>query len=128
MPNSWRLSPRPSPRDGTTLCRADENSSKSLNCLATPGGLEPPTFSLEGCCSIQLSYGAGSRAKSTTCRRVVVAFGTWRHAALFSWRSAAHMVGEGDFMTDDRSKAGPADRSRINVHQDHEVQYWTNAL
>ena len=26
--------------------------------LATPGGLEPPTFSLEGCCSIQLSYGA----------------------------------------------------------------------
>ena len=27
--------------------------------LATPGGLEPPTNSLEGCCSIQLSYGAG---------------------------------------------------------------------
>ena len=26
--------------------------------LATPGGLEPPTFSLEGCCSILLSYGA----------------------------------------------------------------------
>ena len=26
--------------------------------LATPGGLEPPTFSLEGCCSIRLSYGA----------------------------------------------------------------------
>ena len=26
--------------------------------LATPGGFEPPTFSLEGCCSIQLSYGA----------------------------------------------------------------------
>jgi hypothetical protein len=26
--------------------------------VATPGGLEPPTFSLEGCCSIQLSYGA----------------------------------------------------------------------
>src|SRR5436190_3652698 len=26
--------------------------------MATPGGLEPPTFSLEGCCSIQLSYGA----------------------------------------------------------------------
>ena len=22
-----------------------------------PGGLEPPTHSLEGCCSIQLSYG-----------------------------------------------------------------------
>jgi hypothetical protein len=26
--------------------------------MATPGGLEPPTFSLEGCCSIRLSYGA----------------------------------------------------------------------
>ena len=25
--------------------------------LAIPGGLEPPTNSLEGCCSIQLSYG-----------------------------------------------------------------------
>ena len=30
-----------------------------LKKLATPGGLEPPTNSLEGCCSIQLSYGAG---------------------------------------------------------------------
>jgi hypothetical protein len=29
----------------------------SLISLATPGGLEPPTFSLEGCCSIRLSYG-----------------------------------------------------------------------
>ena len=28
--------------------------------VATPGGLEPPTNSLEGCCSIQLSYGAGA--------------------------------------------------------------------
>ena len=26
--------------------------------LATPGGLEPPTNSLEGCCSNPLSYGA----------------------------------------------------------------------
>ena len=25
-----------------------------------PGGLEPPTNSLEGCCSIHLSYGRGS--------------------------------------------------------------------
>ena len=32
--------------------------------LATPGGLEPPTFSLEGCCSIQLSYGAPSDTKA----------------------------------------------------------------
>ena len=29
--------------------------------LVTPGGLEPPTNSLEGCCSIQLSYGAAPR-------------------------------------------------------------------
>jgi hypothetical protein len=26
--------------------------------LATPGGFEPPTNSLEGCCSNPLSYGA----------------------------------------------------------------------
>jgi hypothetical protein len=26
--------------------------------MATPGGLEPPTNSLEGCCSNPLSYGA----------------------------------------------------------------------
>ena len=26
-------------------------------CMACPEGLEPPTYSLEGCCSIQLSYG-----------------------------------------------------------------------
>ena len=25
--------------------------------LAIPGGLEPPTYCLEGSCSIQLSYG-----------------------------------------------------------------------
>jgi hypothetical protein len=31
---------------------------KPLIALATPAGLEPATFSLEGCCSIQLSYGA----------------------------------------------------------------------
>src|SRR5215475_4833110 len=30
--------------------------------MATPGGLEPPTFSLEGCCSIRLSYGALRRS------------------------------------------------------------------
>ena len=29
-----------------------------LDCdLACPEGIEPPTHSLEGCCSIQLSYG-----------------------------------------------------------------------
>ena len=31
-------------------------------------------------------------------------------------------------MADDTSKAGAADRSRINVNQPHEVQYWTKAL
>jgi hypothetical protein len=29
--------------------------------LVTPGGLEPPTNSLEGCCSNPLSYGAVDR-------------------------------------------------------------------
>jgi hypothetical protein len=28
-------------------------------------------------------------------------------------------------MADDTSKAGPADRSRINVNEDHELRYWT---
>ena len=30
-----------------------------------PGGLEPPTNSLEGCCSIHLSYGRGSEPLTT---------------------------------------------------------------
>jgi hypothetical protein len=28
-------------------------------------------------------------------------------------------------MSDDKSNRGPADRSRINVHEDYEVRYWT---
>ena len=31
-------------------------------------------------------------------------------------------------MADDTSKAGSGDRSRINVNQPHELQYWTKAL
>ncbi len=31
-------------------------------------------------------------------------------------------------MVDDPTKSGPADRSRINIHQAHEVAYWTKAL
>jgi hypothetical protein len=31
-------------------------------------------------------------------------------------------------MADSPSKRGPADRSRINVHEPHEVRYWTQAL
>src|SRR6266536_4097146 len=31
--------------------------------LVTPGGLEPPTNSLEGCCSVQLSYGADGKSR-----------------------------------------------------------------
>jgi hypothetical protein len=27
-------------------------------------------------------------------------------------------------MADDPTKRGPADRSRINVNEDHEVRYW----
>lgn len=31
-------------------------------------------------------------------------------------------------MPDDRTKMGPADDSRINVHQDYELQYWSQRL
>jgi hypothetical protein len=31
-----------------------------------PGGFEPPTNSLEGCCSIHLSYGRKSRRHNLT--------------------------------------------------------------
>jgi len=28
-------------------------------------------------------------------------------------------------MGDDKSKTGPADSTRVNVHEDYEVTYWT---
>jgi len=31
-------------------------------------------------------------------------------------------------MSDDKTKRGPADSSRINVNEDYEVTYWTGAL
>ena len=31
-------------------------------------------------------------------------------------------------MPDDTTNRGPADRARINVHESHEVVYWTKAL
>lgn len=31
-------------------------------------------------------------------------------------------------MTDDLTKRGAADADRINVHEDHEVAYWTKTL
>lgn len=31
-------------------------------------------------------------------------------------------------MADDKSKRGAADRTRINVHEDYELQYWTKEL
>ena len=31
-------------------------------------------------------------------------------------------------MADDKSKTGAADRDRINVNEDYELQYWTKAL
>jgi hypothetical protein len=35
----------------------NEQADQDVGNLATPEGFEPPTHSLEGCCSIQLSYG-----------------------------------------------------------------------
>lgn len=31
-------------------------------------------------------------------------------------------------MSDDPNKRGPADRSRINLHENHELSYWTKEL
>ena len=31
-------------------------------------------------------------------------------------------------MSDDKNKKGPQDSSRINVHEDYEVQYWVSEL
>jgi hypothetical protein len=31
-------------------------------------------------------------------------------------------------MPDDRTKRGPADRARINIHEPYEVEYWTREL
>ena len=31
-------------------------------------------------------------------------------------------------MADDKTKTGPADSSRININEDYEVAYWTDAL
>lgn len=28
-------------------------------------------------------------------------------------------------MPDDKSKTGPADRSRVNIHEDYELRYWS---
>jgi Protein of unknown function (DUF3606) len=39
-----------------------------------------------------------------------------------------HKSGDASKMADDLSNRGPADRARINVHEPHEVKYWTKAL
>lgn len=31
-------------------------------------------------------------------------------------------------MPDDTTKTGPADAHRVNIHQDHEVAYWTKTF
>lgn len=31
-------------------------------------------------------------------------------------------------MADDKTKPGAADRDRVNVNEDYELQYWTKAL
>jgi len=32
---------------------------------------------------------------------------------------------EGNTMSDDKSKKGPQDRSRVNIHEEYEVKYWS---
>lgn len=31
-------------------------------------------------------------------------------------------------MSDDKTKRGPADASRINIHEEYEITYWTATL
>src|SRR6218665_3566434 len=45
------------------------NRQRVEQVLAIPEGLEPPTNSLEGCCSIQLSYGTSATAPFSAFRR-----------------------------------------------------------
>jgi hypothetical protein len=40
------------------MVESQEDFLSKSGILATPGGFEPPTNSLEGCCSNPLSYGA----------------------------------------------------------------------
>jgi hypothetical protein len=35
---------------------------------------------------------------------------------------------EDEIVSDDRTNRGPADRARINVHENYEVQYWGKEL
>jgi hypothetical protein len=35
---------------------------------------------------------------------------------------------EDEIVSDDRTTRGPADRARINVHENYEVQYWSKEL
>ncbi len=40
-----------------------------------PGGFEPPTNSLEGCCSIHLSYGRANNLRDSTTFNVCRSYG-----------------------------------------------------
>jgi hypothetical protein len=53
-PGAFRLEPE----RGRPSIDAQKCQWNRLNDMATPAGLEPATNSLEGCCSIRLSYGA----------------------------------------------------------------------
>jgi hypothetical protein len=37
-------------------------------------------------------------------------------------------LNEEGIMADDLSKRGPQDRARINLHEEHEMRYWTEVL
>ncbi len=45
------------PRDGVVFSDEDVHGRSTFGGGMRPGGFEPPTNSLEGCCSIHLSYG-----------------------------------------------------------------------
>src|SRR5262245_60194846 len=43
-----------------------------FSAIMRPGGFEPPTHSLEGCCSIQLSYGRHSHSSARVASKALV--------------------------------------------------------
>ena len=45
----------------------------------------------------------------------------------FCWNRIHHKLNNLK-MADDKTKKGPADSSRVNVNEDYEVAYWTDAF
>lgn len=78
--------------------------------LHKPPCAAPPTFAL---ISVQDAAVAGARAVVATFRQL---------------GDSIDIKEKGATMSDDLSNVGGADRARINVNEQHELRYWTEAL